>query len=534
MIVGSRLAALLSLAAGLFGLSGPVAASDSDVEREYLFGIQPLFSPAGTVERWQPLLDALARRSGLPLRAVVPSSLSQFERQAAQGEFDYLYTDPALYLELEQRAAWRGLVQVARPLRALLVARDSHAAALEALANAVLAFPGPRDFGSCRLTRTALYRRGIPHAAVYLGSQESVLRALREGHAVAGGVTEDFWLALPPSERAGLAVRYTSPAYPGRLVAAHPRVPPAQAERLREALLAEALDPAGAKRLAAAGIDRFMAYRPAALASLRARPLAVRPTRLAFHVIPRLPEDITRRHMEPLAAYLRQVLDMEIALHTYPNMASFERSIYAERRPALVNANPLQAVQLVRSGFHILAQQLPLASPEGMRGLILVKADSPYQRLEDLAGRRIAFGGGPHAFFASIVPRVLLKRAGLAGRYQDVSPASGTVTDVIALLIEGKADAVGSGSMAFASREVRERYGAEALRILAQSEPLPGLAWLAGPQLERSLLDDLRAVLRQVGEASPADAAFRAAGVERLLPADAETYRRVQSYLEEN
>jgi ABC-type phosphate/phosphonate transport system substrate-binding protein len=88
--------------------------------------------------------------------------------------------------------------------------------------------------------------------------------------------------------------------------------------------------------------------------------------------------------------------------------------------------------------------------------------------------------------------------------------------------------------MALASREVRERYGAEALRILAQSEPLPGLAWLAGPQLERSLLDDLRAVLRQVGEASPADAAFRAAGVERLLPADAETYRRVQSYLEES
>jgi phosphonate transport system substrate-binding protein len=165
-----------------------------------------------------------------------------------------------------------------------------------------------------------------------------------------------------------------------------------------------------------------------------------------------------------------------------------------------------------------------------MRGVLLVRKDSPIQTLRDLAGKRIAFGGGRNAFFASVVPRALLARAGLSGRYTEVSVA-GPVTAVLAQLRDGTIDAAGSGSQILANALVREQLGIEQLRVLAQSEPLPSLAWLAGPNLARDLREEIQGELLQFGAEAPGHAAMRAAGIERLAPADAQTYQVVAPYL---
>jgi ABC-type phosphate/phosphonate transport system substrate-binding protein len=292
----------------------------------------------------------------------------------------------------------------------------------------------------------------------------------------------------------------------------------------RERDAGAALQLLGGGRLVTVGANDF--------AALRGIELPARVKTLEFHVIPRLAPDATRQHMLPLSAVLTQHLNLEVNLKTYNDLEGFERSIYRIRKPALVNANPLHAQRLRKLGFEVIAQQLPVASPEGMRGLILVRTDSPYQALQDLEGRRIAFGGGPSAFFATIVPRALLKRAGLEGRYTDVSQP-GPVTSVLPRLAEGDIDAIGLGSMGLQDKTLNARYIAGRMRVLAESDPIPGLAWLVGPRLDPDLRNQIRQLLLGFDAHAPGHAAMQAAGIERLLPADASTYAPIARYLEE-
>ena len=127
----------------------------------------------------------------------------------------------------------------------------------------------------------------------------------------------------------------------------------------------------------------------------------------------------------------------------------------------------------------------------------------------------------------------MLKRAGLAGSdYTDVS-RPGPVTNVLQLLSDDEADAAAIGTLALYNKALRAKYRIEErLRVLAQSEAMPGVAWLVGPRLDPGLRDEIRRLLLQFDADAPGHAAMQAAGIERLLPADNNTYRGIGAYLE--
>jgi len=255
-----------------------------------------------------------------------------------------------------------------------------------------------------------------------------------------------------------------------------------------------------------------------------------RPARLRFHVIPRLDETVTRQHMLPLAAYLRQRLDIDVELRTYSSMDRFQAAISRETRPSLVNANPIQALALSRRGYHVIAQQLATAKDGGMRSLIVVRSDSRYHSLADLNGRRVAFGSGRDAFFTDVVPRAMLRRAGLQGKYVDAS-RPGPLADVFPRLRDGDIDAAATGSLSWQNTGLQEQYIRGHMRILAQSELLPGLGWLIGPNVDPDLRNDLQTLLVNFHTDAPGKAAMRAAGIERLKVAGNATYASVAPYL---
>jgi phosphonate transport system substrate-binding protein len=500
-------------------------------ETERSFGVVPRYSPSATAQRWQPLLDLVAAEARTRMRFQTASGISVFEERLLDGVYDYAYLNALLFKRASNTRGYRALARNSEPLTGIIVVKKDGPTNLAALRNKTIAFPAPRAFGATILPRTDLKQMNIPHHVVYLGSHESAYQAvLKDRFMAAGGVMTTF-LQLPESVRDRLRVLHTTRPVTSHVFAAHPRVPKDEADRVQRALFGIHKRNHGAKLLESMRLTRLVPVTAADLALLDGFNLPRRINRLNFHVIPRHKQNATRTHMLPLAANLKQRLELDVQLKTYTNMEDFEKGIYEEKSPALINANPLQAIRLIPRGFDIVAQQLPANYTEGMRGMLLVRQDSPYHKLTDLKGKAIAFGGNENAFFATIVPKVLLARAGLAGQYIDKS-RPGPISDLLPRLKNGEVEAIGLGSLMLNNEKMREQYIEGRMRVLVQSEPMLGLPWLVGPRLDPDTRDEIKHLLLTFSSQSAGHAAFKV-NIQNLQPADNNTYKQVRRYLDE-
>lgn len=504
-------------------------APEAGVERN--FGVVPQLSPIVTAERWQPLLNEISRQTGGTLRFATATSVTKFEERVLHGEYDYVYLNSLLFQQTLKSQSYRALARDEKPLQGIVVVRHDGPKSLDELIGKTLAFPSPRAFGATLLTRADLQRLNIRHDVGYLGTHESVYQSVAQGRHIAGGGVQRSFDLLPETQRRKLRVLHTTAPVPSHVIAAHTRVPSQETERVRQVLLHLHEDPTTAQALARLEMRRLVAVARTDFESLGRYHFITRPRELALHVIPRLDAEATRQHMQPLAAYMKQRLDLEVGLKAYSDMATFEKTIYAAGTPSLINANPLQALRLIKRGFEVVAQQIPVSSPEGMRSIILVRADSPYRRLEDLRGKPIAFGGAEQTFFSNVMAKAMLRHAGLEGQYVDAS-RPGPLSNVFPPLLDGQVEAAATGTLALNNQTLRAQYIDGRLRVLAQSEPLPGLPWLVGPRLDPAMRDEIRHLLLDFNADAPGHAAMRMAGIERLVAADNATYDVVRPYLE--
>jgi len=500
---------------------------------ERTFAVVPQHGSISAVNQWQPLLNELHRQTGIEFRFVTAPSVTEFERRLINGDYDYAYMNAALFLEARAKNGYVGLAQRKRALSGIIVVRTDGPRQLGELRDKIIAFPSPRALGATILTSAELKQKNIPHGAAYLGTHESVYRAVARGQFVGGGGVKRSFQLLPAELRNQLRILHTTKASAPHVIAASNRISKKEAKQVSEVLRAMQHHREGKEALAKLYFDQLGPIDEKGLSRLSALSIPKRrQTRsLVFHVIPRLDQKSTQAQMQPLATYLMQRLEVQIDLATHANMGAFERAIYSEKQPALINANPLQAVHLANRGYRIIAQQVPVNSPEGMRGLILVREDSDIHKLSQLKGKKIAFGGNKNAFFASVVPRQLLEQAGLAGKYHDASQP-GPVSDVIRRLREGKVDAAGTGTMALHSTVLKKKYGIDRMRILAQSKAMPGLAWLLSPEVEPALAAEIRDLLLNYNNDAPGHTALQAGGISGLRSATLADYKVVGKYVD--
>lgn len=511
-----------------------VAASAWGESTERLFGIVPQYSPQQSAQQWQPLIDHIKDATGISVRFATASRVSAFEQRVMAGQYDFAYLDPLMYLEAQRRAGYRALARDDAVSHGILVVRRDGPRSLAELAGKAIAFPAPVAVGGTILVRRDLRLGGIFHDLAYLGTHESVYRAVSAGQYAAGGGTLNTFAQSAPALRQELRVLHRTAPFVSHIVAVHPRVPAAEVGRVRRVLLTLHAQERTQGLLKPMGFRRLIPVRANDLAGLKDIDYPHTVRRATFHVIPRLSEADTRTYMLPLTVYVRQKLELELTLKTYANMGAFVQAIASENGPALINANPTQALDLMRRGYEVLAQQLPHDLEQGMQAVLLVRHDAPYRTLADLRGKRIAFGGGPNAFFASIVPRVMLKRAGLHGQYRDASAAAtGPVAQVLQQLDAGEVDAIAIATPALQNKRLRERYVDGRMRVLAASDRLPGLPWLVSPAVDSDTRDALRYLLVNFGTDAPGHAELAATGTERLTAADNATYAPVAQYLKE-
>lgn len=509
-------------------------AQQSHGQVERTFAVVPQHGSVSLVRQWQPLLNELSQQTGLRFRFVTAPSVSEFERRLLKGEYDYAYMNSVHFLDARKKMGYRGLAQRQKSLRGILVVRQNGPTKLNQLKNKTIAFPAPRALGATLLTRSDLRHAGIKYNVAYLGTHESAYRAVVSGQFIAAGGVQRSFKTLPENVRSGLRILHTTNPAPPHIIAANSRVPGKERKKVGQALRAMNQHRQGQDALARLFFKNLVPINEQGLKNLARQNFpARRKTRaIVFHVIPRLDERNTQEQMQPLAAYLKRRVEVNVNLHTHSTMGDFEKSIYAEKQPALINANPVQAIRLSEKGYVIIAQQVPVKSPEGMRGIILVRKDSSIKTPSDLVGKRIAFGGNKNAFFATIVPKVMLNRSGLEGKYIDVSKP-GPVSDVIKRLHQRDIEAAGAGTMALQSKVLQNKFNVQSMRVIKQSEPMPGLAWLLSKSIEPELREEIRGLLLAYGTAAPGHAALRAGGVSGLHPANLQSYAKVKKYVKE-
>ncbi len=225
-------------------------AADEDV---YSFGVVPQFEQRKLFRIWRPILDELEHRTGLRFKLVGSPKIPVFEQKYLDGTYDFAYMNPYHLLKAHEAQGYLPLVRDGgRMLKGILVvAKDSPVQKVQELAGKRVAFPAPNALGASLLMRAELASlqgvRVIPH---YVQTHSSVYLHVALGLDSAGGGVASTLRSQKAEIQKKLRVLYTTRAMNPHPVSAHPRVPEAHRNKVRDALLEMAKTDSGAALLA--------------------------------------------------------------------------------------------------------------------------------------------------------------------------------------------------------------------------------------------------------------------------------------------
>ena len=213
--------------------------------RVWRLAVVPQLTPVEMYNAWTPVVEALAQ-ADVPCELVVHPSIARFEQEFRDGVADIVFLNPYHMVMARQAHGYVPLLHDAKPLEGVLVVRqDSPYTTLAQLRDQRIAFPAPNALAASLYIRAALDREHrVRHETWYAMNHRNAIRQVLTGDAAAAGVVRTTLALEPESVRQSLRVLYTTPALAPHPIAVHPRVPGAVRQRLREALLAMAADPA--------------------------------------------------------------------------------------------------------------------------------------------------------------------------------------------------------------------------------------------------------------------------------------------------
>lgn len=188
--------------------------------------------------------------------------------------------------------------------------------------------------------------------------------------------------------------------------------------------------------------------------------------------------NMTAAYWNPIIQYVSEKSGVKLELKIGRTSADTTAYVLAQE-VEFVFSNHLFSPEREKLGWKVFGRrQMPTIQSQ-----IVVPADSPIQRLEDLKGQEVAFPG-PEAFIAYKVPY-----AQLLSRNLDVKVVfGGNQNAALTQLFAGKVKAAGGNSQlidGYASRENRK------FRVLWTSEPFHDLALMASGKVPEK---DLKAI----------------------------------------
>jgi phosphonate transport system substrate-binding protein len=246
------------------------------------------------------------------------------------------------------------------------------------------------------------------------------------------------------------------------------------------------------------------------------------PQSLAFGVFPRWSAQATVRDFTPLARVLGQTLGREVRVETDKDFESFMRRVHAGAFE-LAHLNQLQYLQASAGGRYRAVARICEAGACSIQGIVLVRRDSEIHELADLRGRTVAFAD-PGAFVSYVLTRSVLGEAGLGpADYRALFTRS--PPNAVLALYNGAADAAGVGPSVLRRPDLLRHVDVGALRVLAESPPLPHLPVAVRADLDPELAEGITAALVGLHTRPGGAEALGRLGIERFAPADDADYR---------
>jgi phosphonate transport system substrate-binding protein len=212
--------------------------------------------------------------------------------------------------------------------------------------------------------------------------------------------------------------------------------------------------------------------------------------RYSFGIVPQQSASKLARSWAPLLQYLGEQAGVDIRFRTAPDIPEFERRLAAGEYD-LAYMNPYHYTVFSREpGYRAFAK----ATDSLIRGILVVRADSPIQSPRELDGATIAFPA-PAAFAASVLPRAFLQRESIAFTPKYVASHD----SVYRTVAQGLYPAGGGVMRTLNSVEPEIR---EQLRVLWTTEGYTPHAFAAHPRVPVAVVERLaEAMIAMSGDA---------------------------------
>ncbi len=248
----------------------------------------------------------------------------------------------------------------------------------------------------------------------------------------------------------------------------------------------------------------------------------VKAKRLVMCVFPRRNATETMQFFLPLANHLAKGLGHEVKLITAKNFKAFWPHV-TEKRCDLVHYNQYHYIKSHHhQGYAVIVKNEEFGS-SSLAGSITVRKDAGLERIEQLKGKKIVFGGGPGAMMSYIVPTYLLRQGGLqAGDYQE-EYARNPPNSVLAAFYR-QADAAGAGDIVLRLPVVKRRIRTEELTHLAVSEPLVHLPWAVKGDMPEATRRKIQQLMVELNDSPAGRQILQSAKLTGLHPADDAEY----------
>ncbi len=253
------------------------------------------------------------------------------------------------------------------------------------------------------------------------------------------------------------------------------------------------------------------------------------PTPLVIGIFPRRNATLTSDLFTPLVNYLSRELQREVVLQTAKDFPTFWEGV-ANGRYDVVHYNQYHYV-VSADRYRVIAHNEEFGSGT-IRGAIYVRRDSGIQSLEQLRGRSVLFGGGPDAMMSYILPRYMLKQAGLV-ESDFVSHFAASPPNAVLGVFYRQTDSSGAGDVVIDLPMVRQTVPTEQIAIIARSEPVVHLPWVVKRDMPPHLAQQIRSLLISLKDSEEGRAILKAARLTGLAPSEDADYDRCREIVRE-
>lgn len=243
----------LKLAMMMFLVILPAERAAAAEAGRYVVGVVPQFEARKLHKIWTPILKEIEKRSGIALTFKGVRDIPAFEQGLSRGEYDFAYMNPYHLIVANQEQGYLPLVRdVGRRLYGIIVvAKNSPIQRIADLDGKIVAFPAPNALGAALIPRAEFARDfNIDVVESYVKSHSSVYLNVALGSASAGGGVQKTLDRQPENIRSRLRVIYNTTKVAPHPIAAHPRIPASDVEKIRQAFIEMGATEAGAQLLA--------------------------------------------------------------------------------------------------------------------------------------------------------------------------------------------------------------------------------------------------------------------------------------------